>query len=154
MERTESIVIQVAPAHENSMIKQMEQFGWSLQGRQEIQEEGDVYVTADPVVNGDYMVKRKVSRYVKLHFSRSLKIPNLEKIRALEEEYFNLPEPAFPYPPKGSFGYFLMFVQPLFLVYYFLIYRRQRAAAEKQLEEVRRRRQEILREVAGLLSSV
>ena len=41
MERTESEIVQVAPAYENAMIKHMELFGWNLQGRQEIHEEGD-----------------------------------------------------------------------------------------------------------------
>lgn len=36
MERTESTVIQVAPDYENDKIKEMEGFGWNLQGRQEV----------------------------------------------------------------------------------------------------------------------
>lgn len=43
MERTESIVVQVAPDYENAKIKEMEMFGWNLQCRQEIHEEGEAY---------------------------------------------------------------------------------------------------------------
>lgn len=43
MERTESIVVQVSPEYENAKIKEMEMFGWNLQGRQEIHEEGEAY---------------------------------------------------------------------------------------------------------------
>lgn len=39
MERTESIVVQVAPDYENDRIKEMGMFGWNLQGRQEIHRE-------------------------------------------------------------------------------------------------------------------
>lgn len=73
----------------------MEQFGWSLQGRQEIHEEGDA--EGAPSILGDkYVIKTKVSHYVKLHFVRSLSLPNLDQIKKIESEYFNLP---FPEPP-------------------------------------------------------
>jgi hypothetical protein len=36
MDRTESIVVSVSPANENSKIREMATFGWNLQGRQEV----------------------------------------------------------------------------------------------------------------------
>lgn len=95
MERTESLVVQVAPASENNKIKEMEMFGWSLQNRQEIHEEGDAYIDSD-YGGSSYTIKTKVYHYVKLHFSRDLGIPNLGQIQQIEQEYFNVPFPASP----------------------------------------------------------
>lgn len=95
MERTESSIIQVAPQYENEKIKEMEIFGWNLQGRQEIHQEGDAY--GQPSFTGStYIVKVKVSHYVKLHFVRSLSLPNLSEIRQIEAEYSNLAFPRIP----------------------------------------------------------
>jgi hypothetical protein len=97
MERTESLVIQVAPTFEQDKIKEMETFGWNLQGRQEIHEEGDAYGRPSYIDRSTYVVKTKVKHYVKLHFVRSLSLPNLDKIREIETEYNGLP---FPAPPR------------------------------------------------------
>ena len=94
MARTESIVVQVAPDYENEKIQEMQLFGWNLQGRQEIHEEGDAYGRPSYISSDTYVVKTKVRKYVKLHFVRDLDLPNLEKIRNLETEYFNLPYPG------------------------------------------------------------
>lgn len=74
----------------------MEAFGWNLQSRQEIHEEGDAFgrPSLGLLSSGQYIIKTKVSRYVKLHFVRALALPNLAGIRKLESEYSNLPFPA------------------------------------------------------------
>lgn len=95
MERTESMVIQVAPDYENEKIKEMETFGWNLQGRQEFHEEGDAYGRPSDFTN-TYIIKTKVSHYVKLHFARSLSLPNLEQIKLIESAYLSLPFPVLP----------------------------------------------------------
>lgn len=108
MERTESTVVQVSPDYENDKIREMEAFGWNLQGRQEIHQEGDAYGRPSYLDNSAYIVKTKVSHYVKLHFVRALSLPNLGNIRQLEMEYDNLPFPA-PAPigwPLGVTGFF------------------------------------------------
>lgn len=56
-----------------------------------------------------YIVKVKVSHYVKLHFVRGLSLPNLQSIKQLEAEYNNLPFPAlaplgWPIGVTGFFG--------------------------------------------------
>lgn len=107
MERTESIVVQVAPSYENERITEMEKFGWNLQGRQEIHEMGNAYVRPE----GDtYVIKQQVSHYVKLHFIRSLNLPNLDEIKRIESEYFNLPFPPSPSQtwPIGCIGVSLL----------------------------------------------
>jgi len=109
MERTESVVIQVAPSFENVKIKEMEMFGWNLQGRQEIHEEGEAYAKESLLSSGTYAVKTKVSKYVKLHFVRALNMLNLEKIKHIENQYFNLPFPEIP-------G-FKSYLGPLFFVF-------------------------------------
>jgi hypothetical protein len=87
MERTESTVVQVAPQYENDKIKEMEGFGWNLQGRQEVHQEGDAY--GRPSFDGSsYITKTKVHSYVKLHLVRALELPHLDEIRRLEAEYF------------------------------------------------------------------
>jgi len=103
MERTESIVIQAAPSIENHKIAEMEIFGWNLHGRQEIHEAGDAYVEPISSDSNTYVIKQKVSQYVKLHFTRSLSLPNLDEIRQIESEYFNLPFPPSP-SQKGPIG--------------------------------------------------
>lgn len=95
MQRTESTVIQVAPSYENFKIGEMQLFGWNLQGRQEIHEEGDAYGRQSEWSN-TYVITTHVSHYVKLHFARSLALPNLEQIRRIETEYYNLPFPSQP----------------------------------------------------------
>lgn len=91
MERTESIVVQVAPDYENTKIKEMEMFGWNLQSRQEIHEEGEAYGRPSFLDSDEYIIKTKVSHYTKLHFVRSLSLPNLDQIKRIESEYFSLP---------------------------------------------------------------
>lgn len=154
MERTESIVVQVAPDYENLKIKEMEAFGWNLQGRQEIHEEGEAYGRPSFIDSSEYIIKTKVYHYVKLHFTRSLSLPNLERIKALEAQYFSLPFPKFPRlaPPGGLFGLvLLMFWYPFWPLWYFWGYKPKKAAADAQLAETVRRQQEIVSEVASLL---
>lgn len=110
MERTESTVIQVAPQYENEKIREMEAFGWNLQGRQEIHQEGDAY--GRPSFTGSsYIIEVKVSHYVKLHFIRSLSLRNLPQIRETEAQYSNLAFPRVPsftaptiFTALGAFG--------------------------------------------------
>ncbi|MFW6129867.1 MAG: hypothetical protein ACOC56_01710 [Atribacterota bacterium] len=95
MNKTESIVVQVAPQYENTKIKEMEQFGWNLQGRQEMHEEGEAE-GRESLLGGSYIITTKVSHYVKMHFTRDTNLPNISKIKELESEYFNLPFPSLP----------------------------------------------------------
>ncbi len=160
MQRTESTIVQVAPGYENLMTQTMEKFGWSLQGQQEVRETGDAYATRQD--SGDYVIKTQVSQYVKLHFVRGLSLPNLDKIRRLESEYFGFLDPSFPklFPPGGIaalilWGFLLIFYGLIVIVwplYYFLYYKNHKADAEAQFQIVTRRRQEILSEVAGYLN--
>jgi len=108
MERTESIVIQVAPSYENARIQEMAMFQWNLQGRQEIHEAGDAY-GRESIVGNSYVIKQRVSKYVKLHFVRSMEVPNLDAIKQVESEYFNLP---FPEPPVSK-----SYLWPLFFIF-------------------------------------
>jgi len=95
MDRTESVVIQVSPSVENAVIAEREKFGWNLHGRQEIHERGNAYGEWN-AAGTTYIIKQEVSHYTKLHFVRSLRLPNLDKIRAIEQEYDNLPYPSLP----------------------------------------------------------
>jgi len=78
MERTESVVVQVALGYENGKIQEMQMIGWNLQGRQEIHEDGDDYEQLG---------------YVSLHFTRSLSLKNPDKVKHIEAAYFSLPFP-------------------------------------------------------------
>lgn len=109
MERTESIVIQVAPSYENQKIKEMEMYGWNLQGRQEMHEEGDAYGSPSAFGNS-YVIKTKVSHYVKLHFVRSLNLPNLDKIKRIESQVNNLPFPEIPPTKKFMWPIILILI--------------------------------------------
>ena len=96
MERTESKVIQAAPDYENEMIQEMQNFGWNLQGRQEVHEQGDAYGRPSLTDDSKYVVTTKVQKYVKLHFVRSLAMQNLDRVRQLEQEYFGQQIPSTP----------------------------------------------------------
>ncbi len=82
---SESKILQVAPSDENALIRCQECFGWSLLGSQEMVVEGDSEVKLDW---SERPVKTtKIQKYVKSHFSRSLDIPNLDKLRNLEAQF-------------------------------------------------------------------
>lgn len=151
MERTESLVVQVAPDYENDKIKEMENFGWSLDNRQEVNKEGDAYGRPSYLDGTSYLVKQKISYYTELHFSRNLDLDDLEKIKDLEEKYFNLEYPSFPkkYPGPLFVRLFLcMFYWPFYWpFYYFFRYRKEYQKAKKKAKEVNEKREEILYEV-------
>ncbi len=151
MERTESFVVQVAPNYENEKIKEMETFGWNLQGRQEMHEEGDAYGSpSENLLGGStYVIKTTVKHYVKLHFVRSLSLPNLDRIKPLEAEYFGLPFPEFPRLAPGGI-LLILFWYPFWPLWYFLGYRPRRARAQAELTGTLRRREELLRQVAAI----
>lgn len=96
MERTESLIIQVAPNYENEKIQEMQAFGWNVHGRQEIHQEGEAYGRPSLVSSSTYVIKTKVYSYVKLHLVRSLNLPNLDRIKQLEKEYFAQSFPSIP----------------------------------------------------------
>jgi len=99
MEQTESVVVQVAPYYENHKIREMEAFAWNLQGRQEIRERGWAIGGAGYIDSTTYVVnwvETTVDVYVKLHFVRPKRLPNISKLRALESEYHALPFPPWP----------------------------------------------------------
>lgn len=105
MERTESMVVQVAADYENDKIKEMQLFGWNLQSRQEIMGHLKEAETPDNlfVAIGRGMKEGATGKktyeydhYVKLHFVRDLNLPNLSEIKKLETEYCNLPYPEIP----------------------------------------------------------
>jgi hypothetical protein len=134
MERTESKVLSVAPHSENDAIKEMSLFGWNLQGRQEILGPLREAETPNSLLGsigrsvGEEITGKKTyqyDHYVKLHFVRDLGLPNLPRIKELEQEAHNLPSPENP-SLRGPYfilvcGYgglilgFLMAVTALFL---------------------------------------
>ncbi len=88
MERTESVVVQVAPNGEQEKIKEMAVFRWNLQNRQEFHEEGDVEGRPSMLAefNNTYVITTKVHHYVKLHFVRSLNLKGYGEIKRIEDE--------------------------------------------------------------------
>jgi hypothetical protein len=174
----ESTVIQVSPDYENEKIQEMEMFGWALQGRQEIHEEGDAYGRPSLVNSSTYVIKTKVSHYVKLHFVRSLGLPHLQDAKNLEAEYFNLPfmtPPGLAWPIGftvfGILGVIIslaMITQPgspglfgivMYSVWILLSYRwvgsrkKKRAAAEANNRASLTRMEEIRTQVTSLLAA-
>lgn len=146
MERTESTVIQVAPDYENAKIKEMENFGWSLQNRQEVHEEGDAYGRPS-LLGDDYIIKTKVYHYVKLHFVRDSSLPNLKEIHKLEDQYYSLSVPKYPslIPPGGIFGFILWFCLMIFWpFYYLLIFKKRKSKADDEAKVFLKKRDEIL----------
>lgn len=101
MARTESKSIQVHPRDEQAQIDLMQRFHWSLLNSQEIK---TVDNHLEQRGNSIHSVTN-TENYVKLVFSRDLELPNLDKIKRLEEEFFSLSYPNYPdYPtPIGCF---------------------------------------------------
>lgn len=153
MGQTESIVVQVAPAYENRRIKEMEMFAWNLHGRQEIHQRGNALGMPSYMSDSTYLVKTSVSRYVKLHFVRSMTHPHREQLKPLEREYFSFEAPsAAPLVPGGiPFGCLaLVFWWPLWPLWYFRGYKPRLAAARTRLTEITKRQKEIIAEVVAI----
>lgn len=86
MARTESISIQVHPRDEQSQIRFMEQFHWSLLSSQEIKNiDNHLKREGDSI----YQVTR-TEHYIKLVFTRDLDSPNIGQVQQLEREYYVL----------------------------------------------------------------
>ena len=93
MARTESFSIQVHPNDEQNQINLMQRFHWNLLSSQEIKT-----VDSSLEKRGDKIYSvTKSENYIKLVFQRDLDVPNINKIKELESEYFSL-----EYPPKPS----------------------------------------------------
>ena len=145
MARTESVSIQVHPNDEQDQINLMQMFHWNLLSSQTIK-------TVDSHLErrGDdiYSVTNS-EHYVKLAFSRSLETPNLNEIKRLETDYFNLPRPKYPKLLPG--GIFLWGIASLFygigiigwLMYFFLAYKPNKDKADANAQDISNRRREI-----------
>jgi len=90
--RTESKVMRVAPGEEQDVIDFMQKLFWNLLSTQEIKTSDNFLEKKSDAI---YQV-HSTDHYVKLAFSRYLDTPHLDKIRTLEKEYFDLPEPVYP----------------------------------------------------------
>lgn len=168
MERTESTIVQVNPNYENQKVQEMQIFGWNLQGRQEVV--GHLQVVQDESLTG--VLQRGLSEatsgtldslvgnggssvtydhYVKLHFVRSLSMPNIKELRDLEASYRGLSLPAKPKILPG--GWLIVFWYPLWPVYFFVSYRPKKAAWDKAVQDVEREAARLVGE-ANKLSAI
>jgi hypothetical protein len=133
MERTESKIVETAPQDENDVIQNLQSFGWNLQNRQELRFEGNSRTTPD-MLSGfggieSSTTTTEIHHYVKLHFVRSMNIPNLDEIHDLENEYFNLSIPDKPKLfPVGLWLWIILsliygIVLVIYAIYYLLSYK-------------------------------
>jgi hypothetical protein len=90
--RTESKVTRVAPGEEQDVIDFMQKLFWNLLSTQEIKTSDNYLQKKDDAI---YQV-HSTDHYIKMAFSRYLDTPHLDRIRSLEKEYFDLPEPVYP----------------------------------------------------------
>jgi len=90
--RTESKVMRVAPGEEQDVIDFMQKLFWNLLSTQEIKTSDNYLQKKDDAI---YQV-HSTDHYIKMAFSRYLDTPHLDRIRSLEKEYFDLPEPVYP----------------------------------------------------------
>lgn len=133
MARTESMSFQVHPNDEQEQINLMQRFHWSLLNSQEIktvdshmeQRGDDIY----SVTNSEH--------YVKLTFSRELDLPNLGKIKQLEQQFFALPVPKYPKLFPGTIWLYLFLTLfwgagvVIWLAYFFLSYSPKKKEADR-----------------------
>ncbi len=90
--RTESKAFQVHPDDERVMTKTMETFGWNLLNSQDVKTvDNQLERRGDTIYN-----VRTTESYVKLSFSRDVDLPNIEKLRELEQRYHSLSIPPRP----------------------------------------------------------
>lgn len=145
--RTESKVVQVRPEDEQQQIDFMHQFYWNLLSSQEIRSIDNHLET-----RGDSLYSvTKTSHYVKLAFSRDVATPNIDKIKNLEKEFFDLPIPKYPklFPGSGClWAVIFLFTWPVsvpaWIIYYFVKYSPNKARAERAKEQIQIDRHEIL----------
>ena len=149
--KTESVVIQVAPSYEQQKISEMESFGWSLANRQEIQERGDSKETND-VFGGGRTKTTQIRSYVKLHFTRSLDLLNIEKIHVLETEMGGL---VFP-EKKGYVTLVLLCLfWPLIPVWIYLMVKRSKhnnEVIQPQIDKALARRSDLVSQIHALIA--
>jgi hypothetical protein len=161
MERTESKVLETVPQRENDVISIMEHFGWNLQGRQEMHYEGNS-VTKPDIFSGfggyySYTTYTQIHHYTKLHFTRAMNTPNLNRIKTLENEYFNMDYPV--EPKMFSVGIWLWIILllvyglgiPIWIAYYFLSYKPNKVKFDLELARIQNRAKEIETEIYELL---
>ena len=146
MGRTESKSIQVHPKDEQEQINMMQRFYWNLLSSQELKNiDNHLERRGDSI----YQVS-KTEHYVKLVFSRELDTPNLDKIKKLEEEYFNMPMPKYPakYPGGIILWILSLFIWPIsipaYIIYNIFKYTPDKARADREMEQRRIDRLEIL----------
>lgn len=149
MDRTESKIVQVSPETEDMKIQELQTFGWNLQGRQEIHEEGDTEGSPDLIGDG-YTVRTKVSVYVKLHFVRNMELPNIERIRELEAEYKSVERPRFPALVPGGFPLIIFWLLPWLTIYLPFFYLRKKGIADQQSQLIRAKYDEVSQKLASL----
>lgn len=142
MARTESFSIQVHPKAEQTQIQLMQKFHWNLLGSQEIK----VADSSLEMRGGDLYSVTKSEHYVKLQFSRELDLPNLPKIKQLEQQYNGLLQPKYPKLfPFIVWGW--LFIWPAWPVYFFLMYSPKKKAADALTEQNTRKQNEIMNEL-------
>ena len=149
MERTESKVVQVSPDYENNKIQEQQTFGWNLQGRQEMHEKGNAEGGPDFLGDG-YTIKTQVNKYVKLHFSRNMALPHIDRIRELEAEYNAMPRPEYPALVPGGFPLVLFWLLPWLILYIPLGYIRKKVAADAQSMNLRGKYDTVAQEILAL----
>lgn len=151
MARTESKTFQVHPNDEQDMIQFMQKFGWSLLSTQEIK-------TKDSRLEqrGESLYSvTETEHYIKLAFSRDLDMPHLQEIKAIEDEYNNLPNP--PPLPKLFPGHIMLWAVAslclgigiiAWLVYFFAFYKPKKSAFERLIQQHHAKRKEVLERIA------
>lgn len=145
--RTESKVVQVRPEDEQQQIDFMHQFYWNLLSSQEIRSIDNHLET-----RGDSLYSvTKTTHYVKLAFTRDVATPNLDNIRKLEKEFFDLSIPQYPklFPGSGCLWTAIFICTwpisiPAWIIYYFVQYKPEKARAERAKGQLEIDRQEIL----------
>lgn len=153
MARTESKVMQVHPNDEQQVINLMQRFHWSLLNAQEIKLR-DSHLESS--YTGDIKSVTVTEHYIKLSFSRDIDLPNLDKVKRLENQFFSLPQPYYPklFPISIWLWIILAFFYGIgiigWLIYFFVSYTPKKELADKVYKELMQKRTQILEEVDKL----
>jgi len=109
--------IQVEPDDEESEVRLFQSFGWELKSTQEVKtQDAQIFTGQDSDGTEHYRTTRGV-HYIKLTFERDPGRQNYAKLKSLEEQYYNVNNPAYPEEPI-RFGTLWLIVSGIGLLIY------------------------------------
>jgi len=161
--------VQIEPDQEESTVRLFQSFGWEMKSTQEVKtQDVQLFTGQDSDGTKHYQTKRG-EHYIKLTFERDPEIKNYAELKSLEQQYYNVQNPADTreYPQRFGCLWIILSIIGLFLfvapgiaiiVWRFVrysklmkIYQEETVAYNKELDVVNNKRQEIIEKAQALV---